>query len=182
MQRKPRAYALTVMVLALSVSAIAQSEHPVTPSEDTSSLSMADQLAELRAQVARLEAALQQNHQGHTGEQKSHDKKKLGMGGGSKHEGEDMSGMSMDKSMTMTETGMSKGMKMGGTEMGVGKMKGMQMMGMMKGGSSDQDQADRFIASRFSGCVTHLPRRCLGILFGSWRAPRSFRRTEGISR
>lgn len=99
--------------------------------------SMSEELMELRAKVARLEAALEKNHRGSDAgkaemkDSMTMDKQKMKMGMHGKKKG-----------MKMGMQGMKKGMEMkGGGMMGMDgmmgmKMKGMQMMGMMHGDKS----------------------------------------------
>ena len=86
--------------------------------------SLVDQFAELRAKVARLEAALEQNHRG--------SQMKGEMDGMKMMKGMSSGGMGMD-SMGKGGMKMMKGMSSGGMGMDDMDMGGMKMMGMMKG-------------------------------------------------
>lgn len=164
MQHAPHLVSLSglLLIFALSTTAAAQDGHPSKqPSATQNDVSMIDQLAELRATVARLEAALQQNHQGAAdlgssmGSMSDMGDKGMmdGMGmanmadmGDKGAMGQSMgSGMSMKRSespMEMSESG--RGMEMG-------KKKGMKMMGMMKGADGTQGMAMNSALPGFPG-------------------------------
>lgn len=105
--------------------------------------SLVEDLAELRAKVARLEAALERNHQGRAG----HGDAGMGMGMDMRMGGGGMSGMKnmamgdgmkgmkdMDMGDGMAMPAADGSMKMGMDGMGMGEMGGMMMMmGKMKG-------------------------------------------------
>lgn len=113
----------------LTATAFAQPDHAShQPEKVEADQSLADQLAELRASVVRLEAALEQNHRGSKmkSDMASHQRgmdKPMGM-----------DGMKMGDMQSMMKM---KGMSSGGMGMGMGMKSdassGMSMMGMMKG-------------------------------------------------
>lgn len=115
----------------LTATTLAQSDHATHPPEQAQTdQSMADQFAELRSKVARLEAALEQNHR------KPAMKADMPM----QKDGMKMGGMKDMKEMKMkpmsggdkSSMGMG-GMKKDGMGMGSDASDGMKMMGMMKG-------------------------------------------------
>ncbi|MAX24078.1 MAG: hypothetical protein CMJ19_06185 [Phycisphaeraceae bacterium] len=141
------------MMMFLTSAAFAQTEHQSSGRDAVQGeTSLVKDLAELRAKVARLEAALERNHRGRpdhpdSGDTSSH---QPGMGGMSKMGGDSMKAMGAgggkgemkmgDKpQMGSGDMGSGKAMpnpKSGGG-MGMGKMGGMKMMGAMKMGSEE---------------------------------------------
>lgn len=133
--------------------------HQETERADKPAPSLHTQVAELRAKVARLEAALELGHQAPTtssaatgthdkGMQMGKDKMKgmSSMGGGMGMSGMGMSGMGK---MGGDQMGGSKsGMKMG---MGMGGMKRMRMMGSMGGEAAEQPVAQPSFLPGFPG-------------------------------
>tara|TARA_R110002111_G_scaffold145211_2_gene211753 strand:- start:505 stop:1332 length:828 start_codon:yes stop_codon:yes gene_type:complete len=138
-----------LLIFALSTTAAAQDGHPSThPSATQNDMSMNDQLAELRAEIARLEAALQQNHQGEADPGSSMGSMS-GMGDKGMMDGMGMGGMADKGDKGAMGQSMKSGMSMKGSEppmqmgesgrgMEMGKKKGMKMMGMMKGADGTQ--------------------------------------------
>jgi Spy/CpxP family protein refolding chaperone len=179
MQRSSQIVGLSGLLLtfALSSAAVAQGGHPSTqPGVEQNDVSMIDQLAELRAKVARLEASLNHNHQGPSGHGNAAlnhpgmagpmgmDGMDMGpgmgsgtgtakgpMGGMSSMGDKGMMGMGGSQGMSAMKPGPSNGMGMGGTQMGMGQTGGMKMMGMMKGAGGPQGMAMNSALPGFPG-------------------------------
>lgn len=146
--KRPTRFGLVILAFSLAGAAYAQSVHSFGESQAaTSEASLAEQLTELRAKVARIEAALEQNHQVQSSAPvvRSHHEG-MGHGGGN---------------MSMSGAGMKRGMGMMGqkSRIGMGGMsmmgKGMRMMGMMKGMGGSQGMAMQSVLPGFPG-ASHL--------------------------
>ena len=133
-----------MLIIGLSTGASAQAQPPPMQADAVQNdVSMNDQLAELRAKIARLEAALQQNHQGAAdpgssmGPVSGMDDKGMmggkGMGGKAGMGDKGAMDRSMGSGMSMTSSESPMEMSESGRGMEMGKKKGMGMMGMMKG-------------------------------------------------
>lgn len=171
--RRGAKVAFLFLTLSISSVALAQDRHAsMKPkmaengASKASNASFVDQIAELRAKVARLEAALEQDHQGASplGDASSRQR------GRAEHRG---ASMSMDGMTQMGGSGMKSGVgmmkmdKMGGGGMsgksdgsesssGMSMMgKGMKMMGMMKGMGETQGMVMQSALPGFPG-ASHL--------------------------
>ncbi len=154
--RRGTKVALLFLTLGLSSVALAQDRHAAMKpkmaengASDANDASLVDQLAELRAKVARFEAALEQSHLGASpvGDASSAQR-----------------GMAMDSMTKMGGSGMKSGMgmkkmdTMGGGGMGGMSgmnMSGMSMMGMMKGMGETQGMVTQSALPGFPG-ASHL--------------------------
>jgi len=154
---------LTVMILFGAPGVVAGDDHEHQQSEKTQEeMSLAGQLAELRAKMALLEVALEQNHQGKAfsdtqnkggaGQGSMGSMQSMGMNsmkgkGSMKGMGMQSGGMKNMDMNSMKDMGSMKDMKMGSMQgMGMGMMgrKGMKMMGKMKGMAMQQSALPGF--------------------------------------
>ncbi len=177
MQRSPKIVCFLGLLLtfALPTAAVAQEGHPSTqPNAAQNEVPMIDRIAELRAEVARLEASLQQNHEGtstrsHTtsthpdmakpmgmegmgmDKDKGKGMQKKGMDGMAKMGGQGTADTDEADGMSAMKSDPSNGMGMGGMKMGMQKARGMKMMGMKKRAASTQASAMNSALPGFPG-------------------------------
>ena len=140
-------FSVVILTLSLAGGALAQTAHSSGDRQaakrdgfDSVEASLPKQLAELRAKVARLEAALEQNHQGQSSgtDAASHPD---GMGHGDASMSMSGAGMKGGMAKSDQKSGMSMGTMGGGMTGGSGKKSSMDMGmmgmgGMMGGGMS----------------------------------------------
>jgi Spy/CpxP family protein refolding chaperone len=177
MQRLPQIAGLSglLLIFTLSTPAAAQGGHPSTqPATTQSDSSMQEQMAELRTNVARLEAALQMNHQGHSardGTGSNHpgmagpsgmdgmamgmNTQKKPMNGMANMGGDGMTGMGGPGGMPSMKPKPAERGDMSGMKMGMGKSKGMKMMGAMSGSAGSEGMATNSALPGFPG-VSHI--------------------------